>query len=104
MEFGDDGGEPGYGRRLEESLERQRDPQLGAQARHQLGREQRVPAPLEEAVEDAHALDTQHRREEGVLGRFRDLLEEAVLKAEARAPVLASLLRRLLETLASIGL
>src|SRR5262249_30235142 len=45
----------------------------------------------------AHLAESLRRRhEEGVLGRARDRLEEAVLAAEARAPVVSGLAHRLL--------
>jgi hypothetical protein len=52
-----------------------------------------------------HLAESLHRRhEEGVLARARDRLEETVLAAEARAPLLSGLVHRLLETLANIGI
>ncbi|SRR5260370_40831750 len=53
----------------------------------------------------AHLAESLRRRhEEGILARARDRLEEAVLAAEARAPVVSGLIHRLLETLANIGI
>jgi hypothetical protein len=48
-----------------------------------------------------HALHHQH--DAGVLATARDRLEEAVVRAEAAAPVTAGAFRRLLDALANIG-
>jgi len=45
-----------------------------------------------------------HRRDEGVLAAARDRLEEAVIGAEARAPVVAGIARRLLDALSNLGI
>jgi hypothetical protein len=53
----------------------------------------------------AHLAESLHRRhEEGILGRARDRLQEAVLAAEAKVPLLAGLAHRLTETLANLGI
>jgi hypothetical protein len=39
-----------------------------------------------------------------MLGRARERLEEAVVEAEAQAPLAVGLARRLLDTLANIGI
>ena len=44
------------------------------------------------------------RHDEGVLAAARDRLEGAVVGAEARAPVVAGVARRLLEALANLGI
>ena len=45
-----------------------------------------------------------HQHDVGVLTAARDGLEEAVVRAEAEAPVTAGAFRRLLDALANIGL
>jgi hypothetical protein len=45
-----------------------------------------------------------HQHDEGVLAAARDRLEEAVIGAEARAPVVAGVARRLLDALSNIGI
>lgn len=44
------------------------------------------------------------RHEEGALASARERVQRAVVKAEARAPHLADLVRRLLDTLISLGI
>ncbi|HYT94608.1 MAG TPA: DUF4404 family protein [Gemmataceae bacterium] len=53
-------------------------------------------AKLVEAVHQQH--------DEGVLAAARDRLEEAVIAAEARAPVVAGVARRLLDALSNLGI
>ncbi len=53
-------------------------------------------ARLLEAVEGQH--------DEGVLNAARERLEEAVVGAESRAPVVAGVARRLLDALANLGI
>jgi len=45
-----------------------------------------------------------HQHDEGVLTAARDRLEEAVIGAEARAPVVAGVARRLLDALSNLGI
>jgi hypothetical protein len=45
-----------------------------------------------------------HKHEEGVLISARDRLEQAILNAESHAPFAAGLARRLLDTLANLGI
>ena len=64
-----------------------------------------APADVKRLTERAahllHALHHQH--DAGVLATARDRLEEAVVRAEAAAPVTAGVFRRLLDALANIG-
>ena len=64
-----------------------------------------APADMKRLTDRAahllHALHHQH--EAGVLTAARDRLEEAVVRAEAAAPVTAGVFRRLLDALANIG-
>jgi hypothetical protein len=46
----------------------------------------------------------QRQADEGLLAAARDRLEEAVYTAAARAPLVAGVARRLLETLANLGI
>ncbi len=59
-QLGDDGGELGYRRSLEEPAERYLDPEPLANPRHHLGTEQGVPSELEEVVQGADAVDAEH--------------------------------------------
>jgi hypothetical protein len=53
----------------------------------------------------AHLAESLHRQhDQGLLGKARDRLGAAVLRAEAYAPVAAGLARRLLDALANIGI
>ena len=53
----------------------------------------------------AHLAETLHRQpDKGILESARDRLEQAAVNAEAHAPVVVGLARRLLETLANIGI
>jgi hypothetical protein len=53
----------------------------------------------------AHLLQAvQHKHAPGVLAAARDGLEQAVLRAEAAAPVTAGAFRRLLDALAAMGI
>lgn len=68
-----------------------------------------APAPptevahlIESTAHLAEALHHQHDR--GLLSRARDRLEEAVVRAEVSHPFAAGLAKRLLETLANIGI
>jgi hypothetical protein len=52
-----------------------------------------------------HLADSlQHHHEPGVLGKVRDQFEQAVLGAEAKAPVAVGVARRLLDALANLGI
>jgi hypothetical protein len=53
----------------------------------------------------AHVIDMLHRRPPApVPASVRDRLEQAILAAEARAPVLAGVAHRLLDVLADLGI
>jgi hypothetical protein len=53
----------------------------------------------------AHLVQAVHRRaDEGLLASARDRLEQAILGAEAQAPLAAGVARRVLDALASIGI
>ncbi len=53
----------------------------------------------------AHLADSlQHPHQVGVLGKVRDQFEQAMLEAETHAPIAVGLARRLLETLANLGI
>ena len=64
------------------------------------------PADVNRLTERATILlnALRHQHDTGVLADARDRLEEAVLRAESAAPVMAGALRRLLDALANIGL
>jgi hypothetical protein len=68
-----------------------------------------TPVPPEEvthlAESTAHFVQALHRRHEpGRLAAARDRLEQAVLAAEARAPVTAGVARRVLDALSNWGI
>ena len=66
-----------------------------------------VPPAEVAHLAESTALLTQavHRRDApGILGEARDRLDAAILGAESKAPLLAGLARRLLDTLANIGI
>jgi len=53
----------------------------------------------------AHLADSlQHPHQTGMLGKVRDQFEQAVLEAEAYAPVAVGLARRVLDALANLGI
>jgi hypothetical protein len=57
------------------------------------------------AQSTAHLAETLHKDQgKGILSSARDRLEQAAVNAEAHAPVVVGLARRLLETLANIGI
>jgi len=63
------------------------------------------PAEVAHLAEStAHLAESLHRHDRGLLGRARDRLEEAVVSTEARHPFAAGLARRVLETLANLGI
>src|SRR5262245_20860586 len=45
-----------------------------------------------------------HQHDEGLLSAARDRVEEAAMSLEARAPTVAGVLRRLLDTLSNLGI
>ncbi len=65
-----------------------------------------APAEVTHLAEStAHLAEALHqRRDSGFLARARESLERAVTNAEARAPLTVGLARRLLETLANVGI
>jgi hypothetical protein len=68
-----------------------------------------APVPPEEltrlAASTAHLVRLVHRRAEpGLLASARDRLEQAILSAEAQAPLSSGLARRFLDALANIGI
>ncbi len=64
------------------------------------------PAEVAHLAEStAHLTRAVHRREApGLLSAARDRVEAAILAAESKAPLTAGLARRLLDTLANIGI
>ena len=64
------------------------------------------PAEVAElARTTTHLADSLHPHPQpGMLGKVRDQFEQAVLDAEAHAPVAVGLARRLMETLANLGI
>jgi uncharacterized protein DUF4404 len=89
---------------------------LGVEARQSLAEmadelaERIVSAPMPPAAEEHLAqtaerlVEVLHHKEEGPLAAARDRLEEAVLAAKDRAPVIAGLASQLLDALAKIGI
>src|SRR5215204_4722661 len=68
-----------------------------------------APLPPEEVTRLTEATtrlaeSLHHRHDRGLLGQARDRLEQAVLAAEARAPLAAGLARRLVDALSHIGI
>jgi hypothetical protein len=64
------------------------------------------PADVNHLAETtAHFVQALHRRHEsGGLAAARDRLEQAVLRVESRAPVVAGLARRALDAIANLGI
>jgi len=57
------------------------------------------------AESTAHVADSlHHQHDRGLLANTRERLEEAMLEAESRSPVVVGLARRLLDALANIGI
>jgi hypothetical protein len=92
-------------------------PPLGPDAQHALaalidelgnavGGTEVPPAEVTHLAEStAHFVQALHRQHEpGGLAAARDRLEQAVLRAEARAPVVAGLAQRALDALANLGI
>jgi hypothetical protein len=52
----------------------------------------------------AHLVEAVHHRDEGLITLARARLQQAILGAEAQAPVAAGVARRVLEALANIGI
>jgi hypothetical protein len=73
---------------------------------HALGSSQASPEELAHLTDSTAKLveAVHHQHDEGVLAAARDRLEEAVIGAEARAPVVAGVARRLLEALSNLGI
>jgi len=63
------------------------------------------PAEVAHLAEStSHLAETlHHHQDRGVLGKARDRLERAVIRAEMHAPVAVGLARRLVDALANIG-
>jgi len=80
--------------------------ELAAQLRLALDDGSMPPAEVQRLADAAvHVVEGVRRRhEEGVLGRARDRLEEAVVATEARHPVVSGLALRLIDALANIGI
>jgi hypothetical protein len=64
------------------------------------------PAEVSHLAETtAHFVQALHRRQEpGGLAAARDRLEQAILRAESRAPVIAGVARRVLDALVNLGI
>lgn len=89
---------------------------LGADARQSLAEmadelaERITSAPVPPAEEEHLArtaerlVEVLHHKEQGPLAAARDRLEETVLAAEGRVPVVAGVARQLLDALAKIGI
>jgi len=73
---------------------------------HALGSSQASPQELTHLADStAKLVEAVHQQHgEGVLAAARDRLEEAVIGAEARAPVVAGVARRLLDALSNLGI
>ena len=56
------------------------------------------------ALTAAHLAESLHQQDQGRLGQVRDRLEQGLLAAEARAPLVSGLIHRLLEALANVGI
>jgi len=73
---------------------------------HALGSSQASPEELAHLTDSTTKLieAVGQQDEEGVLAAARDRLEEAVVGAEARAPTVAGVARRLLDALSNLGI
>jgi hypothetical protein len=79
---------------------------LVGELEHALGASKASPEELAHLTDStAKLVEAVHQQhEEGVLGAARDRLEEAVIGAEARAPVVTGVVRRLLDALSNLGI
>jgi hypothetical protein len=73
---------------------------------HALGSSAASPEELAHLTESTAKLveAVHHQHDEGVLAAARDRLEGAVIGAEARAPLVAGVVRRLLDALSNLGI
>src|SRR5947209_1973412 len=79
---------------------------LVGELRNALGSSKASPEELAHLTDStAKLVEAVHQqREEGVLTAARDRLEEAVIAAETRAPVVTGVIRRLLDALSNLGI